>query len=250
MEAAKAKLAGLKTAHDDMQFQLEVQAEEAQKQLQAMQSELALQLAEREEEIAEWKAKYQAAAAAAPTAGENAETHELQQQLNTLEQQRTDLAHQLFAIQDELRRQQEDFLLSKNGMEGKLLTATNQIDILEAEKSAWQSQAQSIPGGATGPLAPLSDLAGDSARHIAGHRQRLLHKARTLRAFRQQVGDYQRGLEKNREEIAQQREQLRAARRTSSKSNAFWKNRRWSWRGNSPTTTRSKPSRPSVSLSS
>ena len=54
------------------------------------------------------------------------------------------LRHNFFSrIQDTARRQQEEFLLAKNGLEAKLMTATDRNAKLEAEKSAWKQRPQS-----------------------------------------------------------------------------------------------------------
>ncbi|HVT81800.1 MAG TPA: hypothetical protein VHM90_14235 [Phycisphaerae bacterium] len=211
LKQLKIQLEQFKTAKETLEFQLEVRAEDGAKQLENLREGLTQQLAERDAQIAQLRQKLEAAQSA-PRGGEKGgaaspadaqKMQELSKQVQMLEQQRNELATQLFSIQDTARRQQEEFLLAKNGLEAKLLAASERNAKLEAEKSAWKQRPQASSTAA--PNAKAQEQA-------AFQRERLLRQARALRAFRQQVRDTQGGLEEGRAELAQQREQIRARR--------------------------------------
>jgi chromosome segregation ATPase len=131
----------------------------------------------------------------------------LSQQVDMLDRQRNDLAAQLFALQDTLRRQTDEALLAKNSLEGELLTLRRRHAALEAERNQWQSQPPTVdPSTHAQQSAELEQVQAS----LAAHHDRLLRQARTLRAYRRQVRETKSTLETSREEIAQQREQLRS----------------------------------------
>ena len=115
-----------------------------------------------------------------------------------LEQQRQDLATQLFAAQDALKRQAEKALLEKNAVTAELVQLRQRNGALEAELAT--------AGSGTSYVAE----SGQAQQAAGAHRERLLRQARNLRAYRKQVRETTTTLEQHREEIASQREQLRS----------------------------------------
>lgn len=224
LEAVRGQLAALQNAHEELQFKLELQADDARRAMEAAQAQLSAELQARDAQIVQWQEKYQAAVAAAESGGKSgkssgsdaqAKVKELASQLAMLEQQRDELANQLFTIQDNVRRQQEEAILATNVLEGKLLSLEQKNAALEAEKSAWKSHSKGGGGGRDATPATqtsvesISELAR-AQQQMAQQRERLLRRARALRGYRQQTQETRQALENSREEIAQQREQLRA----------------------------------------
>ncbi len=206
IEKLKGKILELKTARDNVEFQLELQAEDGRKALEAARQEMTQELARRDQEIAGWKTKYELAMKSAPGKGETlkGKAAELAKQLIMLEQQRNDLAEQLFSVQDSLKRHQAETQTAKNTWQAELAAQQQKTEALEAEKAKWKTQrVKAAP--ATG--APDSEEARQQA---ARHRERLLRQARGVRSFRQQLVEYKAAAEVGRLEIAQQREQLRS----------------------------------------
>ena len=209
LQAAQIKMAQIQSAKEDLEFQLEVKKEDIGKQLEGATEELNKKLKERDAQVAEWKQKFesaQAAAAKAPagklSGKESEKVKALAGQLEMLEQQRNDLANQLFAAQDSLKRFQEESLLAKNSMEGKLISLEQKTAALEAERARWKSQAAKPAAG--GKVSP------EAAKQTQWQRERLLRQAKALRTFRQQIKETQTNVTTGRDELTQQREQLRA----------------------------------------
>ncbi len=207
LKAVKAQADLLKTAKDNLEFQLEVRAEDGAKQLENLRQGLTQQIAERDAQIAQLRQSMEGGKSGKKGGAESAanalKVQDLTKHAQMLEQQRNELATQLFSVQDTLRRQQEESLLAKNGLEAKLLALSEKTSKLEAEKSTWKQRPQSAAGAAQSgnPKA---------AQQQAFQRDRLLRQAKALRTFRLQIRDTQGSLEQGREELAQQREQIRA----------------------------------------
>ena len=137
---------------------------------------------------------------------ESQKVKELAKQMQMLEGQRNDLASQLFAAQDALKKLQEESLLAKNSFESQLLSLQQKTSALESEKSAWQKNKSKNPI----PASP--ETLAQSEKQAAFHRHRLLRQAKSLRQVRVQFHDIQVAVEKGREDITQQRENLRSRR--------------------------------------
>jgi hypothetical protein len=205
LEACKAQLAEVTGARENLEFQLELQKEEAQKALQGLRDELKTEMAARDKEIAGLREKAEAAsklqaspAASAQEKGKAGDAKkELAKHIQMLEQQRDELAKQLFTVQDQLKRQEQEWVLARNVLEGKVLDLEQRNEMLEGEKEKLRKRQ----AGGNAPAAVQEQL--------AAHRDRLLRQARVVRQFRKQVGQSKTSLESNREDLAQQREQLR-----------------------------------------
>jgi chromosome segregation ATPase len=207
----KTKIEELQKSKEDLEFQLELAREDHAKQLEALRQQLTAEITQRDTQIAAWQEKYTAtrgvaeaaAAASASASGNGDQVPELAPQVQMFQQQRDDLAAQLFAVQDALKKQQQEALLTQNGLEARLLEQQQKNTALEAEKSSWQKPDAAAASGATA-------TASDHGPQAGWHRQRLLTQAKALRMLRHQIGETQTAQAAGRVELAQQREQLRA----------------------------------------
>jgi len=208
LDATKQKLAQLQSAKDELEFQIEVRAEDNARALEAAKQELTQQIAQRDQQIQELAQKLEAAEKAGPTlklsGKESQKVKEIAKQMQMLEGQRNDLASQLFAAQDSLKKLQEESLLAKNALESQLLSLQQKTAALESEKHSWQKQKSANPIPAT------PETLAQSQKQAAFHRHRLLRQAKALRQVRVQIRDTQVAVEQGREEITQQRELIRA----------------------------------------
>jgi hypothetical protein len=119
-----------------------------------------------------------------------AEVKSLTAQVQMLELPREDLVSQLFAVQDEMRRQAEQGLLSKNVLEGEIIALRDRNRTLEGGEMGTAVVKRGAP--------------------LPAERERLLRQARTLRAYRKGVFESKEILAKSSEELGRQREQLKA----------------------------------------
>ena len=159
---------------------------------------MAQELKRRDQDIAGWKTKYELAMKSGPGKGESpkGKAAELARQLAMLEQQRNDLAEQLFSVQDALKRQQADTQLAKNTWQFELTAAQQKNAALEAEKSKWKTNRTKVASPAGTPEAEQAQ------QQAAWRRERLLHQAKAVRGFRQQLVEYNAAAEVGRLEIA------------------------------------------------
>ncbi len=195
------------------------EATELREKLSSAEKEWSTALAQRDAQIAEWRNQFeqvrrdlQTAQAAASTAvttevslpADTRQLEELRRQLTQMEAQRNELATQLFAIQDSLQRREEEALLTRSSLEGQLLDLQEKTERLEAEKSRWTTPATAAHAVST----KAGNVLIDSAR-LGQNRERLLRQARSLRAYRKQMRESTGTLASGRDELVQQREQLR-----------------------------------------
>ncbi len=194
IDAFKTQVKQLQAAKDELEFQLEIRAEEHGKELESQKQKLTKQIGLRDEEIYELKQRLEAAHKAQSDDSRHAEQlSEMAGQLAALDRQRNELTSQLALVQESLRREQEVTQQTRTELE-------SQIEELKRERDSWRT------GKVRG-----ADGAGDEQlyKQTGWQRQRLLRQAKALRAFRQQLGDTRLALEKGRAEIAQQRDQFR-----------------------------------------
>jgi chromosome segregation ATPase len=218
VETLRARLDEMTAAKEDAENRLLVQQARAG-EMDKLAESLAAKLGTAEREIGELKGQIETLTDAATRgAGDaphenlevegklRAEVKQLTGQIQVLEAQRQDLVGQLFAIQDEMRRQAEEGLLAKNVVEGELVTLRDRNQSLEADMESMRQRVAAIY------LNPPASAAVDGRRGVPSRaeREKLLRKARTLRAYRKGVLETKEILAKSSEELGRQREQLKA----------------------------------------
>ncbi len=212
LQAAKEKAAALQTAKDELEFKLELGNDDHAKSLAAQKQELAGEIAKRDEQIQDLARKLEAAEKGGSASGvkltgkESAKVKDLVKQMQMLEGQRNDLATQLFAAQDAHKKLEIEALHARSNFESKLQSLEQKSTDLEREKSAWQSQKSKSPIPAT------PETLAQSQKQAAFHRHRLLRQARALRESRVHFTHIETAVTKTRDEVVQQRDQLRARR--------------------------------------
>jgi chromosome segregation ATPase len=206
IDALKQQVKQVQQAKDDLEFQLEVRAEEAAKAIEVERAQLRKQIELRNEEITELKQRL-SVEGSSPT--DSVAAQELAGQVQILEQERNSLAAQLQALQESLNHQQNEAQTTRTVLEGMVMELEQKLSAFEAEKAQWKSAPH---GSGAGNQGAGDDPGGGGQKQTSWQRQRLLRQAKALRTFRQQIQETQRSLEKGRAEIAQQRDQMRVRR--------------------------------------
>jgi hypothetical protein len=228
VERLTARLEEMGAVREDLENRLGVQTARGA-ELERIAEGLKGKLSGAERDVREWKEKYDGAMRRAviamsgptiptpakavtppppPTAPVNkeaeeklkAELSELTKQVAMHEAQREDLLEQLSEVQEAMRRQAQENLQKRNGMENELRALLQRCGEMEAkvkEREAARSRLAQVAEGLGG------------ARSMA-ERERLFKKAKLLREHRKNFLEMKEKLDKSSEDVAKQREQLRS----------------------------------------
>lgn len=215
----------------DAAEQLETQRRElahAQQELQHAAEEAARESARQADDFAARQAALQAEVAAVRDAAQTATRPDplpdpvpapadphaaerqaaLQRQVATLESQNESLLRTLSDLQAAAEQQTGEALLARNTLECELLSLRHELELLRGQRLA---PVYEPPAATPAPAAqPPSNEAALALQTLTWHRDRLLQRALLLRQKRRRSRDAARALGSHFQDIARQRDELRA----------------------------------------